>query len=85
MLCHECEYPAEDIYDLGEHMYEAHSEREDETQCISFNFLGSFYVLKLPDTMLQIKSPPPKKKKRKKDYPLRCFAYFVYFLYLFSN
>ena len=26
MFCHECEYPAETIYDLGEHMYEFHSE-----------------------------------------------------------
>ena len=25
--CIECEYPAEDGYDLGEHMYEYHSER----------------------------------------------------------
>ena len=22
MFCHECEYPAENIYDLGEHMFE---------------------------------------------------------------
>ena len=36
MLCHECEYPAEDIYDLGEHMYEVHSEKEDEN-CIICN------------------------------------------------
>ena len=27
MFCNECEYPAEDIYDLGEHMYEIHSSR----------------------------------------------------------
>ena len=27
MLCNECEYPAEDIYDLGEHMFEIHSSR----------------------------------------------------------
>ena len=26
MFCHECEYPAEDIYELGEHMHEFHSE-----------------------------------------------------------
>ena len=25
MRCNECEYPAEDIYDLGEHMYEIHT------------------------------------------------------------
>ena len=38
MLCCECEYPAEDIFDLGEHMYEAHSQNdEDEITC---NFCG---------------------------------------------
>ena len=29
MFCNECEYPAEDIYDLGEHMFEIHSSRYD--------------------------------------------------------
>ena len=34
MLCCECEYPAEDIFDLGEHMYEAHSQNEEsELSC----------------------------------------------------
>ena len=28
MRCNECEYPAEDIYDLGEHMYEFHATAE---------------------------------------------------------
>ena len=26
MFCHECEYPADDMYDLGGHMVEFHSE-----------------------------------------------------------
>ena len=26
-LCNECEYPAEDIYNLGEHMFEIHYSR----------------------------------------------------------
>ena len=26
MLCIECEYPAEDLFDLGEHMHEVHTE-----------------------------------------------------------
>ena len=30
MFCIECEYPAEDIFDLGEHMYEIHAEDTDE-------------------------------------------------------
>ena len=30
MLCIECEYPAEDIFDLGEHMYEIHAEANEE-------------------------------------------------------
>ena len=25
MRCNECEYPAEDIYDLGEHLYKFHT------------------------------------------------------------
>ena len=29
MFCVECEYPAEDIFDLGEHMYEVHAELND--------------------------------------------------------
>ena len=38
MLCSECEYPAEDIFDLGEHMFESHSNSEDEeiTTCTCF-------------------------------------------------
>ena len=30
MLCVECEYPAEDIFDLGEHMYDIHAEANEE-------------------------------------------------------
>ena len=30
MLCCECEYPAEDIFDSGEHMYEAHFQNEED-------------------------------------------------------
>ena len=26
LFCHECEFPADDLFDLGEHMYEYHSE-----------------------------------------------------------
>ena len=34
MRCNECEYPAEDIYDLGEHMYEFHAlENEGNIAC----------------------------------------------------
>ena len=36
MLCSECEYPAEDIFDLGEHMFEFHSEKEEEEWSCSF-------------------------------------------------
>ena len=32
MYCIECEYPAEDIFDLGEHMYEIHAEETEEYQ-----------------------------------------------------
>ena len=30
MFCLECDYPAEDIFDLGEHMYEIHAEDTEE-------------------------------------------------------
>ena len=28
LFCNECEFPADDLYDLGQHMYEYHSEDE---------------------------------------------------------
>ena len=43
MLCHECEYPAEDIYDLGEHMYEVHADREEENEEKACNLCGSTF------------------------------------------
>ena len=35
LFCNECEFPADDIYDLGQHMYEYHSEDEgnDKVAC----------------------------------------------------
>ena len=41
MLCYECEYPAEDIYDLGEHMFEFHHEKEVED--INCNFCDDIF------------------------------------------
>ena len=32
LYCIECEYPAEDLFDLGEHMYEIHAEETEEYQ-----------------------------------------------------
>ena len=29
MWCVKCEYPAEDLFDLGEHMYEYHAEKNE--------------------------------------------------------
>ena len=37
MFCNECEYPAEDIYDLGEHMYEIHSSRYEGEGGVGFD------------------------------------------------
>ena len=34
MRCNECEYPGEDIYDLGEHMHEYHALKESSEQTI---------------------------------------------------
>lgn len=36
MLCNECEYPAEDIFDLGEHMFEFHCSRYESEDVESF-------------------------------------------------
>ena len=36
MLCNECEYPAEDIFDLGEHMFKIHSSRYEGEGEVSF-------------------------------------------------
>ena len=36
MFCNKCEYPAEDIYDLGEHMYEFHCSRYEGESELSF-------------------------------------------------
>ena len=34
MFCKECEYPADNIFDLGEHMFEFHTERyENKMDC----------------------------------------------------
>ena len=33
MRCNECEYPAEDIYDLGEHMYMCYGSNEESISC----------------------------------------------------
>ena len=32
MRCNECEYPAEDIYDLGEHLYEIHTMENESSK-----------------------------------------------------
>jgi hypothetical protein len=40
MWCIECEYPAEDLYDLGEHMYEIHAE-ENSDYTISCYYCGN--------------------------------------------
>ena len=37
--CIECEYPAEDLYDLGEHMYEVHAE-ENAEYCARCQYCG---------------------------------------------
>ena len=45
MWCIECEYPAEDLYDLGEHMYEFHAEENDE-YTISCYYCGNYFESK---------------------------------------
>ena len=34
LFCHECEFPADDLYDLGQHMYEDHmDDNEKKVDC----------------------------------------------------
>ena len=47
MRCNECEYPAEDIYDLGEHMYEIHTmENEGITDQIACYYCDDSFTTK---------------------------------------
>ena len=51
MLCNKCEYRAEDIFDLGEHMFEIHSsryEREGEVEtCFVCDFCDDKFITNL--------------------------------------
>ena len=67
MWCNECEYPAEDIYDLGEHMYEVHAE-ENTDYGISCHYCRNFFPSK-SDMMLHSKRAHPEKLQ-----PCRNFA-----------
>jgi hypothetical protein len=53
MWCIESEYPAEDIYDLGEHMYEYHAE-ENSDYAITCYFCGNDFRTK-GDLMVHMK------------------------------
>ena len=46
MFCVECEYPAEDIFDLGEHMYEVHAELND-VYSIACHHCGNYFKNKI--------------------------------------
>ena len=45
MFCVECEYPAEDLFDLGEHMYEVHAELNDD-YTIACHHCGNYFKSK---------------------------------------
>ena len=45
MFCIECEYPAEDVFDLGEHMYEVHAELNDDFTISCYN-CGNYFKTK---------------------------------------
>ena len=45
LWCIECEYPAEDLYDLGEHMYEGHAEDNIE-YCQTCHFCKCIFKTK---------------------------------------
>lgn len=61
LWCIECEYPAEDLYDLGEHMYEVHAEDNTEYE-VSCHHCGNFYKTK-GDLMIHSKRAHPEKVK----------------------
>ena len=46
MRCNECEYPGEDIYDLGEHMHEYHALKEICEQTIVCYYCSENYQMK---------------------------------------
>ena len=46
MRCNECEYPAEDIYDLGEHMHEYHALNESCEQTIVCHYCSKNFQTK---------------------------------------
>jgi hypothetical protein len=45
MFCTECEYPAEDLFDLGEHMYEVYAELNDD-YTIACHHCGNYFKSK---------------------------------------
>ena len=59
MFCIECEYPAEDVFDLGEHMYEVHAELNDD-YTISCYYCGNYCKTK-GDLMVHRKKAHPEK------------------------
>ena len=67
MFCIECEYPAEDIFDLGEHMYEVHAENNNEYE-VSCHYCSQFFKTK-SDVMLH-----NKRAHKEKVQPCRNFA-----------
>ena len=66
LWCIECEYPAEDHYDLGEHMYEVHAEENPE-YTISCHYCGNCFKSK-DDLMIH-----NKKNHSEKIQPCRNF------------
>ena len=41
MFCKECEYPADDIFYLGEHMFEFHTERYEKKRIVTIVMIAS--------------------------------------------
>ena len=66
LWCIECEYPAEDLYDLGEHMYEVHAEDNVE-YTISCHYCGNFFKTK-SDLMIHNKNTHVEKIQPCRNY-----------------
>ena len=67
MRCNECEYPAEDLYDFGEHMYDCHALSGSNEESISCNYC---------DDKFQAKAEIMKHKKGKHNEKVRKCRYF---------
>lgn len=66
LWCIECEFPAEDLYELGEHMYEYHAE-DNVDYTSSCHYCGNMFKTK-SDLMIHSKKAHPEKTQPCRNY-----------------